>query len=142
MLLRIRASTRGTGRGASYKVNQCNATYLTGGEAVAYLRTTIHGIYALVKRRKLHPLLGRPGPLIFLGEALDKYLSSRYRRLRKRPRFREIRGFSLETSYYCKWSRSTLVVLGGSSGTGRKGDRLLRDAPKQLEEVADNFRVF
>lgn len=63
------------------KDNQCIASpYLTAGEAAAYLRTTIHGIYSLVKRRKLHPMPGRPGRLLFLRESLDKYLSARYRR--------------------------------------------------------------
>jgi hypothetical protein len=37
------------------------------------------------------------------------------------------------------WYWDEPIVLGGSGGTGRKGDRLLRDAPKLLEEVADNW---
>jgi hypothetical protein len=37
------------------------------------------------------------------------------------------------------WYWDEPIVLGGSGGTGRKGDRLLRDAPKLLEEVADNL---
>jgi hypothetical protein len=37
------------------------------------------------------------------------------------------------------WYWDEPIILGGSGGTGRKGDRLLRDAPKLLEEVADNW---
>jgi hypothetical protein len=37
------------------------------------------------------------------------------------------------------WYWDEPIVLGGSGGTGRKGSRLLRDAPKLLEEVADNW---
>jgi hypothetical protein len=37
------------------------------------------------------------------------------------------------------WYWDEPIVLGGSGGTGRKGDRLLRDAPKLVEEVADNW---
>jgi hypothetical protein len=37
------------------------------------------------------------------------------------------------------WYWDEPIVLGGSGGTGRKGDRLLRDAPKLLEKVADNW---
>jgi hypothetical protein len=37
------------------------------------------------------------------------------------------------------WYWDEPIVLGGSGGTGRKGDRLLRDAPKLLEEVADHW---
>jgi hypothetical protein len=37
------------------------------------------------------------------------------------------------------WYWDEPIVLGGSGGTGRKGDRLLRDARKLVEEVADNW---
>jgi hypothetical protein len=37
------------------------------------------------------------------------------------------------------WYWDEPIILGGSGGTGRKGDRLLRDAPKLIEEVADNW---
>jgi hypothetical protein len=37
------------------------------------------------------------------------------------------------------WYWDEPIILGGSGGTGRKGDRLLRDAPKLVEEVADNW---
>ena len=36
--------------------------YLVVGEAAAYLRTTVLGVYSLVKRRKLKPMPGRPRP--------------------------------------------------------------------------------
>jgi excisionase family DNA binding protein len=48
--------------------------YLTVGEAAAYLRTTAQGVYSLVKRRKVRPMPGRPGRLLFTREALDRYL--------------------------------------------------------------------
>jgi hypothetical protein len=37
------------------------------------------------------------------------------------------------------WYWDEPIILGGSGGTGRKGDRLLRDADDLLEEVADNW---
>ncbi|HEY7315851.1 MAG TPA: DUF1559 domain-containing protein [Gemmataceae bacterium] len=37
------------------------------------------------------------------------------------------------------WYWDEPIILGGSGGTGRKGDRLLRDADNLLEEVADNW---
>ena len=37
------------------------------------------------------------------------------------------------------WYWDEPIILGGSGGTGRKGDRLLRDAPTLLEEVADQW---
>jgi excisionase family DNA binding protein len=54
--------------------------YLTAAEAAFYLRSTIQGIYSLVKRGRLKPMPGRPGRLLFTREALDGYLNSRYRR--------------------------------------------------------------
>jgi hypothetical protein len=37
------------------------------------------------------------------------------------------------------WYWDEPIILGGSGGTGRKGDRLMRDAPTLLEEVADQW---
>lgn len=51
--------------------------YLTAADAAAYLRTTVQGIYSLVKRGKLKPMPGRPGRLLFTREALDGYLRGR-----------------------------------------------------------------
>ena len=56
-----------------------NSPYLTVAEAAAYIRSTVQGVYALVKRRKLHPMPGRPGRLLFTREALDRYLQGRFR---------------------------------------------------------------
>lgn len=53
--------------------------YLTAAEAASYLRTTVQGIYSLVKRGRLHPMPGRPGRLLFTREALDRYLTTRRR---------------------------------------------------------------
>jgi excisionase family DNA binding protein len=53
--------------------------YLTVPEAAAYLRTTAQGIYSLVKRRKIRPMPGRPGRLLFKKAALDSYLEGRPR---------------------------------------------------------------
>ena len=53
--------------------------YLTAAEAAAYLRTTVQGIYSLVKRERVHPMPGRPGRLLFTREALDRYLTTRRR---------------------------------------------------------------
>ncbi len=46
-------------------------------EDLGYLRTTVQGIYALVKRRKLRPMPGRPGRLLFTRAILDDYLSGK-----------------------------------------------------------------
>lgn len=51
--------------------------YLTAEEASAYLRTTVQGVYSLVKRRKIKPMPGRPGRLLFTREALDRYLAGK-----------------------------------------------------------------
>jgi excisionase family DNA binding protein len=51
--------------------------YLTVPEAAGYLRTTSQGIYSLVKRRKIRPMPGRPGRLLFTREGLDKYLTGK-----------------------------------------------------------------
>lgn len=54
-----------------------NSPYYTAAEAAEYLRTTVQGIYSLVKRGKIHPMPGRPGRLLFTRESLDRYLTSR-----------------------------------------------------------------
>lgn len=51
--------------------------YLIVSEAAEYLRTTAQGIYSLVKRRKIKPMPGRPGRLLFTREALDRYLDGK-----------------------------------------------------------------
>ena len=56
-----------------------SSPYLTATEAASYLRTTIQGIYSLVKRARLKPMPGS-GRLFFTREALDKYLNSKFRR--------------------------------------------------------------
>lgn len=53
--------------------------YLTAAEAALYLRTTVQGIYALVKRGRVRPMPGS-GKLLFTREALDKYLNGKLRR--------------------------------------------------------------
>lgn len=53
--------------------------YLVASEAATYLRTTVQGIYSLVKRGRLRPMPGS-GRLLFTREALDRYLSSKFRR--------------------------------------------------------------
>jgi hypothetical protein len=52
--------------------------YLTAIEAAAYIRSTVQGIYALVKRNRVKPMPGS-GKLLFTREALDKYLSGKRR---------------------------------------------------------------
>lgn len=51
--------------------------YLTAEEAAAYLRTTVQGIYSLVKRGRIKPMPGRPGRLLFTRAELDRYLGGR-----------------------------------------------------------------
>jgi len=58
---------------------QVISPYLTAPEAAAYLRTTVQGIYALVKRGRLKPMPGS-GKLLFTREALDACLQKRVRR--------------------------------------------------------------
>ncbi len=52
--------------------------YLVAAEAAIYLRTTVQGIYALVKRGRLKPMPGT-GRLLFTREALDACLQRRRR---------------------------------------------------------------
>ena len=54
--------------------------YLTTAASAAYLRTTVQGVYSLVKRRRLRPMPGRPGRLLFTRDALDRYLNGTFRR--------------------------------------------------------------
>lgn len=51
--------------------------YLTAAEAAAYIRRTVQAVYSLVKRRRLHPMPGSPGKLLFTREALDRFLSGK-----------------------------------------------------------------
>jgi excisionase family DNA binding protein len=60
------------------EAKQVSSPYLTAVEAAVYLRTTVQGIYALVKRSRLHPMPGS-GKLLFTIEALDRYLTTRRR---------------------------------------------------------------
>ncbi len=45
--------------------------YLTVAEAAAYLRTTVQGVYSLVKRGRIKPHCRRKGKLLFTRQALD-----------------------------------------------------------------------
>lgn len=53
-----------------------SSPYLTAPEAAVYLRTTVQGIYALVKRGRLKPMPGS-GKLLFTRGALDECLQKR-----------------------------------------------------------------
>ena len=55
-----------------------DSPYLTAAEAAAYLRTTVQGVYALVKRARLKPMPGS-GKLLFTREALDACLQKKRR---------------------------------------------------------------
>lgn len=55
-----------------------DSPYLTAEEGAAYLRTTVQGIYSLVKRGRLHPMPGRR-ILLFTRESLDKSMTARRR---------------------------------------------------------------
>ncbi len=61
-------------------INHVVSPYLTAPEAANYLRTSVLGIYSLVKRGKVRPMPGRPGRLLFTAKDLDNYLNSRFRR--------------------------------------------------------------
>ena len=50
--------------------------YLTAPEAATYLRTTVQGIYSLVKRGRLKPMPGS-GKLLFTRAALDESLTKK-----------------------------------------------------------------
>ena len=53
--------------------------YLTATEAAAYIRSTVQGVYALVKRGRVKPMPGS-GKLLFTKESLDTYLTGKRRR--------------------------------------------------------------
>jgi hypothetical protein len=63
----------------NFLIQQIVSPYLTAAEAALYLRTTVQGIYSLVKRCRLKPMPGS-GRLLFTREALDECLK------RRRPR--------------------------------------------------------
>jgi excisionase family DNA binding protein len=72
-------NARSGGKSVEETTNQSRtieSPYLTAAEAAAYLRTTVQGIYALVKRAKIRPMPGS-GKLLFTREALDAYLTGR-----------------------------------------------------------------
>ena len=50
--------------------------YLTAAEAAEYLRTTVQGVYALVKRGRIKPMPGSR-KLLFTKDALDARMKSR-----------------------------------------------------------------
>lgn len=56
-----------------------SSPYLTAAEAAAYIRTTIQGIYSLVKRGRLKSMPGS-GKLLFTREALDECLKRKRKR--------------------------------------------------------------
>jgi hypothetical protein len=56
-----------------------NSPYLTAAEAALYLRTTIQGIYALVKRGRVKPMPGF-GRLLFTRDGLDECLKKKPQR--------------------------------------------------------------
>lgn len=73
----LRARGRGTTVDDPLTQTAIASPYLTTVEAADYLRTTVQGIYSLVKRRRLRPMPGRPGRLLFTRDALDGYLSGK-----------------------------------------------------------------
>ena len=56
-----------------------SSPYLTSAEAAVYLRTTVQGIYSLVKRSRIRPMPGT-SKLLFTREALDSYLTGKTKR--------------------------------------------------------------
>jgi excisionase family DNA binding protein len=58
---------------------QVESPYLVATEAAAYLRTSVQGIYSLVKRGRLKPMPGS-GRLLFTREALDECLRRKMKR--------------------------------------------------------------
>lgn len=59
--------------------NPISSPYLTAREAAAYIRSTVQGVYALVKRGRVKPMPGS-GKLLFTKGALDNYLTGKRRR--------------------------------------------------------------
>jgi excisionase family DNA binding protein len=62
------------GGGNDQPVSALVSPYLITPEAATYLRTTVQGIYALVKRGRLKPMPGS-GRLLFTRQALDACLT-------------------------------------------------------------------
>lgn len=60
-------------------ISQFPSPYLVVAEAAAYIRSTVQGVYSLVKRGKLKPMPGSR-KLLFTREALDDYLKKRRRK--------------------------------------------------------------
>ena len=56
-----------------------DSPYLTAVEAAAYVRSTVQGIYSLVKRGRIKPMPGS-GKLLFTRDELDRCLASRSKR--------------------------------------------------------------
>jgi excisionase family DNA binding protein len=54
----------------SVAIRPIESPYYTAVEAALYLRTTVQGIYSLVKRGRLKPMPGS-GRLLFTRDALD-----------------------------------------------------------------------
>ena len=59
--------------------SKLESPYFTAAEAAAYIRSTVQGVYALVKRGRLKPMPGS-GKLLFTREALDRYLNGKLRK--------------------------------------------------------------
>jgi len=64
------------GFGATGQALRPVSPYLTAAEAALYLRTTVQGVYSLVKRGRVRPMPGS-GRLLFTREALDACLRRR-----------------------------------------------------------------
>jgi excisionase family DNA binding protein len=62
------------------EASPAGSPYLVVAEAAVYLRTSVQGVYSLVKRGKIKPMPGRPGRLLFTRETLDRYLGGKFRR--------------------------------------------------------------
>jgi hypothetical protein len=60
------------------QIRAIESPYYTAVEAALYLRSTIQGIYAKVKRGRLKPMPGS-GRLLFTREALDACLQRKRR---------------------------------------------------------------
>lgn len=60
-------------------MDTATSPYLTAAEAAAYLRSTVQGVYALVKRNRLKPMPGS-GKLLFTRGELDACLQRKRKR--------------------------------------------------------------
>ena len=58
---------------------QAVGAFLAASEAATYFRTTVQGIYSLLKRGRLKSMPGS-GKLLFTREALDECFQKRFRR--------------------------------------------------------------